>query len=139
MDITSINAIADQAVTYLAPLVPILAATGEGVCNALGEALFHKTVKIWDSLKARLTGDAAGTVKAFGKHPEDSDFQQEFRNLLARRMENDQELLQMLTEMVADPDFKAAHTKLSNNTQSITSGDNSKNANNIGNGNTFNF
>jgi hypothetical protein len=94
----SLDAIAAAIVLYL---TPYLAEVGKGAAKKVGETAGEKVVKLYDTLKAKLTHPFAREALAnLAKAPTDADTQATFRTQLKKVLADDSQLRDELGALV---------------------------------------
>ena len=92
--------IAAAAVIYLAPY---LAEAGKEAAKKVGGAAGDRVVKLYDTLKAKLTHPSAQQALAdLEKTPEDADAQATFRSQLKKALAEDPQLLAELGSLMTE-------------------------------------
>ena len=94
----SLDAIAAAIVLYL---TPYLAEAGKGAAKKVGETAAEKVVKLYDTLKAKLTHPfAREALTDLAKTPADADTQATFRVQLKKALAGDSQLRDKLGALV---------------------------------------
>jgi hypothetical protein len=100
----SLDIIAAAIVLYL---TPYLAEAGKGAAKKVGETAGEKVVKLYDTLKAKLTHPfAREALTDLAKTPTDADAQATFRAQLKKALADDSQLRDELSALVETLDHE---------------------------------
>jgi hypothetical protein len=100
----SLDTIAAAIVLYL---TPYLAEAGKGAAKKVGETAGEKVVKLYDTLKAKLTHPfAREALTDLAKTPTDADAQATFRAQLKKALADDSQLRDELSALVETLDHE---------------------------------